>query len=318
MTQKQNIPNLELDLFDFIDILLKRKYVVLMIFGATVMIAVIYCFGLRAEPPAIYEIQMGIRCPDKADIISYEPDNPKQKINIAQKVKSLIEGGMFKGNLQKSLRLETVPDIQIEIHSIPALKIILKHHSEDDGKKILKHIFNLLHSDPIIQTILSKERKLIANEIEKYNVENDILEHKIVQLKEGIKRNDNMQRINQEKLDIFLMNMKENEKVIELIRLLEKQVLHFSMSLTIYNELLNRFVWEAKHNKDEVDNLENKLENINKAFEPEGSIYSALVPIERISNKKIIAMSGVIGLALGVILAFILGVKARRSDTDEV
>ena len=314
MTQKQNIPNLELDLFDFIDILLTRKYVVLMIFGATVMIAVIYCFGLRAEPPAIYEIQMGIRCPDKADIISYEPDNPKQKISIGQKVKSLIEGGMFKGNLQKNFRLETVPDIQVEIQSIPALKMILTYHSEDDGKKILKHIFNLLHSDPIIQTILSKERKLIANEIEKYSMENNIFEQKIVQLKEGIKKIDNLQQINQEKLDIFLVNMKENEKVIELIRLLEKQVLHFSMSQTIYNELLNRLVREVKHNKDEVDGLENRLKNINKAFEPEGSIYSALVPIKRISNKKIIAMSGVIGLALGVMLAFILEVKARRSD----
>ena len=149
-------------------------------------------------------------------------------------------------------------------------------------------------------------------------MENNILKQKIVQLEDGIKKIDNLQQINQEKLDMFLVNMKENEKVIELIRLLEKQVLHFSMSLTIYSELRNRFVREVKHNKDEVDNLENRLENINKAFEPEGSIYSTLVPVKRISNKKIIAMSGVIGLALGVIFAFILGVRARRSDTDEV
>ena len=316
MMEKSDIPNYELDLFDFIDILLKRKYLVLSIFGAVALIATIYCFGLRGEIPAVYKIQMVVRCPGKTDVVSYDPDKPKQKINIGNKVASLIRSGAVKGKLQKQLKLETVPEINVEIASnaLPVLTLRLNHHDKEEGKKILNEVNKFLQSDQIIQSILNKENKLISADIKEYRIKNTVIGKKNLQLETGVNNINYLLNTNREWMDRLLQDIREKEKAVELIRFFEKQLLQLTMNRTIYNELLNRYITEINQNKSEIGILENKLENIGKAFEPEGSISSSLIHIERISNQKIIAISGIIGLALGILFTFILEVRARRSN----
>ena len=314
MMEKKDIPNYELDLFDFIDILLKRKYLVLSIFGAVALIAAIYCFGLRGENPAVYEIQMVVRCPDKSDVVSYETDSPTKKIDIGLKVASLIKSGVIKGKLQKHFKLETVPEINVGIasYALPVLTLRLNHHDAEEGKKILNKVNKFLQSDQIIQSILNKENRLISADINEYKIKNKILDQKILQLEANINNINNLLKTNREWMDGLIQDIREKGKTNELIRFFEKQLRQLTMSRPIYNELLNRYISEINQNKNEVGNLENKLENIDKAFEPEGSISSSLIYIERIPNKKIMAISGIIGLALGIFLAFILEIRARR------
>ena len=315
MMENKDSPNYELDLFDFIDILLKRKYLVLSIFGAVALIAAIYCFVLRSENPAVYDIQMVVRCPGKTDVVSYDPANPIQKINIGNKVASLIKSGAVKGKLQKQFKLETVPEINVDIASneLPVLTLRLNHHDEEEGKKIINEVNKFLQSDQIIQSILNKENKLIFADIKEYRIKNNVLGKKILQLEADINSINYLLKANREWMDRLIQDIREKEKATELMRFFDKLLLQLAMSRTINNELLNRYISETNQNKNEIGNFENMLENIDKAFEPEGSISTSLIRIERISNKRIIAISGIIGLALGIFLAFILEVRARRS-----
>ena len=203
MIEKENQPKYEIDLFDFIDILIKRKFIIISFFGVAIIFAVIYCFILRGEIPTIFDLLIGVRYPDQSEVVSYEPDNPKQKINIGLKLKSLIEGGILNGKLQDALSVETIPRIKVEMpkYSLPVLRLTLRHHNENDGKKILKTVVDLIQHDQIIQDILKKERKLLSAEINKLSIENNIIQQKIDQLKEAINNNKRLVGISKEQLD---------------------------------------------------------------------------------------------------------------------
>ena len=307
MTEEKNIPKYELDLFDFIDILLKRKYMVLAMLGAAVMIAAIYCFGIRADLPAIYKIQTGFRYPDKNDLVSYEPDNTHQKINFFLKVKSLIDSGIFKGKLQEHFTLDAVPDISVDSagYSVPVLTLTLNHPDVKKGKQILKAVVKQLQSNQVIQDLIKREIEVITADINKYKIENDILKNKVSRLEATYIKMENL-----DKLKFGSSN--SNADSTELIRIIEKQKRQMDLSRTFHEDLMNRIVREIKQNQDRIGIFENKLKNINMAFVPEGSISSEKVAQHRISAMRIAVISGIVGLALGVVLAFILEIKARR------
>ena len=313
MMDKVNNPDYELDLFDFIKILLKRKYLILLIFGAAAILTGIYCYGLRGEIPTSYKIQMIVRFPHPFDVISQDPDNPEQRINIGNKAVSIIQSGAIKGKLQEHFKMESLPQIGTGLTG-PGLSLLileLHHPDKEEGKRIIGAVHKFLRSEQIIQNLLKTEENLIIAEINKYKTETEALAHKISRLETDIGKVDNLLKANKEWMNRLIQDIGE-ETAIEFIRLFEKQFQQLAVSQRVYHDLLYRLMLDGNRNRRMTGKFENKLENIKKVFEPEGPISSTLVQSKRISNRKIIAMAGIIGLALGIFVAFILEMRARR------
>ena len=315
MKEKENEFGNDLDLFDFIDILTNRKLMVLSFLGAAVIFAAIYCFALRPEAPIRYKIQIGIRYPHQGDMVSKDPDNPSQNINIGNKVMGICSNGVLRGDLQKRLELTSVPEINVEQagNTVPVLMVSINYHEEDKGKRIINEVVTLLKQNQILQGTVKREKQALLSGIRKHMLENEVLEQKISQLKNEMSTIAGLIADNKKMLDRVLENQTAYAIDKQMIDLFERQQLQWNMSRSMLSELLNRLIRENKKNNDAIAEFETKLDNLKKAFKPEGSTYSSLVHREDgLSVQKIFAISSVVGLAMGIFLAFIIEVRKRR------
>ena len=85
-----------------------------------------------------------------------------------------------------------------------------------------------------------------------------------------------------------------------------------NMNREVHYELMNRLIREINDNKNTVSILVQKRENINMAFKPVGTISSSMVFLKRISNRRIMVFSSIIGLVFGILLVFILEIRTKH------
>lgn len=315
MTSNEERPQFDIDLFDFVDILFKRKWMILSIFGVAIFLSAIYCYLLRSEAPEGYVVKIGIRHPQQSDVVSLDPNDPSQKINIARIVKDLVVRDQFNGKLQDRFKFESVPDIEADIQPLPVLILTLYHKDKNEGRKILEAAIEFIQQDEILRRMIEKEKKLLLADIDKFRIENETIDRKIVNLKDIISTIDRILGEDKENLLAILKDLAANTKSTELAQYLEVQLRQLELSRMYHNELLYRLVQETTHNKEKIINLEYRLEPFKNPFLPQGTISTSPYFADQVSAKRVIAVSGIIGLAIGFVLAFLLGVKARRFNT---
>ena len=117
MTDKPNAIKEEIDLFDFIEILIKRKYVILSITVIAVFFALIYIYAHNFNAPRSFIIETSIRGVDISNIEL--PESFKvlnQKLNISKRnyenySKKWFQTQAYKPYLQDNQKILFLPDI---------------------------------------------------------------------------------------------------------------------------------------------------------------------------------------------------------------
>ena len=305
----------ELDLFDFLDALWKRKYLVAAIVIGVILITSLYCFGIRTDARTGYEIEMFIRYPSGEDVVSPEPNNPEQKIDIGKKVKFLIGNGVLNGVLRNKLAMADVPEINVQIlnNNVSLLKLFFQYHDKDKSREIIDTVLRFLKTDSLVQDILSKEKKLLSEEKKNLSLEIDSIRSKSEKMKKIIDSTDGL-LMKTKQMDGRLMTDGSTSEygsgdLAERLGMLSTRLIR---SRRVHQELLNRLIRDVQSKQKTLITIQHRLRNIENAFAVEGEMMSIILPESRISNKKIIVPSGIVGLALGMMLAFLLEIRSRR------
>lgn len=331
MNDKLKLGSEEIDIFEFIEILFKRKYIILFFFAASILFGVIYSYFFMHEEPNKYSIHMVL----KTDA----GDNVMVMSNLHSDVQNWFQSGTYKGILKEESKSSNIPDIIPKSRGSYLLELRIIHPDLVEGKRILKRAREIMINSESCKKSVNKaieqvnsmtklvdnDLNLLSNELvateEKVNyfkAEKKKTLNKIAMLKNSPKEWGALRKGNNDTQD---RNDRINESLIPtknemtwLFSELERQVAILEYSSQLTNKFLGQVKREITIKQIETDKLKRNINALKNVFEMDGPLYDSVVPAIITPKYKPIGIAGVFGGFLGVIIGFLLEIKNRRRN----
>lgn len=333
-TRKNNLE--DLDFFDFIEIIFKKKYTIFIFIILSISFGYLYVSKIRSRISHEYLIQTTIVAPSHDSIQSTDCDDRIKSFALAEYIEGWFRDGIYKGSLEELSELSNLPDIQTKRLNKPGvLQLNMKYNDREEGKKILIHICKKMQISEYLNNILKNQKELIHREIKRENNVLGILEKQNNRLKERTliieKRiKENVKSVSE--LQSRLMELKKNTKNLlknadeTSIQLYHNysEILNWNinnlkgrqefsrLNSLIYNEFLRKLKKEISMKEIEIEKFNAMVKKLHPVFEYVGPVFGEIIPLKRLSNKKIIGLFTMIGLFIGISIALLLGVRERH------
>lgn len=310
-------------LFDFIDLIWRRKWFILLPTLAFTFLAGLFSLAL----PKVWDIDAMI-VPGKFLVFTELGEFDTVLVNTPQQVAEEIKGGSYTYQISSELSvdMEKMPPIKAEaIKDTNLVRVFIRHHDIELSKKILNSLFNLIKND--LDTKVNVQIKEIDTQIESYkrqieekkinikDVKNDITLKEIDKrkIRQQTKTVQNKITISQTRESNLIEEMKEIKARIEKIEKHQQQVLekndpNNALSLLLYsNEVQLNFRYynmldeklsnekisqenlelEIKTNEEDSNSIDTIIEKLNNETERiQNAIYEMENTIEFFGEKK--------------------------------
>jgi hypothetical protein len=327
----QNRSGEEIDIFYLLDIIIKKKVLVISSFLAAILSAGFYCYLLRPDVVPLYYLKMEIRCPDRTDMLPAPDGDPNKIPNLSTLASSWFSAGAYLGAIQEQFHLTKAPEIRFGSASnkLKLLNLGMTYTDVGEGKRILIAVRELLKSSQTLQNVIIKEKEAIAAEIKKETVTLNRLGDEIVRTQgtaDDVRKTLKAEDPFSVEPELFLSHIPnlpisvrtDFEKDIKHLRTrLRQQQLRLALSLKTHHSLLGRLQLERESRKSRVDRLHHMIITLEKTFDSEGPIYSDLILTDRTANYQIIGVTGIVGIFLGIFIVFLSEVKKRTINNRE-
>jgi len=309
----------EIDLMDYVKVLLKRKVLILALFLAAAIVAGIYSFIL----PKIYKIDTTLEVGQVAGIMVEDP------AQVVEKIKGDVYGIFVREKLQ--IPEEKYPKIKIENpKDTNLITLVIESAKPPESKNILEEINNLIIAEH--QEKIKVKKKLIGQDIKTTEdkiklVESDIekTKNKIQPINEDIKRIENKIVFAEEEKKNLEAKIDALQKVLPYQQDPGTQFALFDTKEKLANkkqEIENLYLTinSLKRSKEDLDvqinSLKTNIESLNAQINALRASLGEIKPTQAIKsptvsespikpNKKLnIVIAAVLGLFVGVFLAF--------------
>jgi len=314
MNENKDILEEEIDLKRYIEVLIKRKKIVILVFLIVVILTAIFSFLF----PKIYEVSA---------IIEPPKDSQGEYLDTPQNIVEIIKEA-YTHKIAKDLNLKTLfPLNVIQPKNTTLVKISLKVKESNlkEGKNILNKIYQFLIEN--YKQKIAYKKDIISKKIAGYK--------EIIQiLNEAIK--EKREKLNQlEKRKVFLEKEIENvsKNIKDLLAQRDKILKEHDQNITLqffytttiqqmfsyhnqlYNQLENlrteekSIILDIKNLKKEIEWKKSELERLKTTknlISNVRMIQKPTISFNPIAPKKKlnIAVAGILGLFLGIFLAF--------------
>jgi capsular polysaccharide biosynthesis protein len=318
MTAQPNYHDDEINLRDYINVLIKRKITILVVFLVCITAAAIYSF----TAPEVYNVFQIIKVPTIG---------MKKYLDSPTKIKERISEGIYNQKIKNALGLGKKGEFDFKF-SVPDENIFIKvglKAAEDKIEQsiaILEELINQLETDyaPNIFTELNKLANdifLKENQIERKKGKIKTLtetikltEERIASLEKELARvNANVEELRLKRADFIQPSAGKDSMAVVLYTTTIQQAIRYSNQL---EDQLNSLKTNKKEKENSIEDLEKTIEDIKiqigslenskkfisnvKQLQP--PIYSES-PISP-NKKQNITIAAVLGLFLGVFIAF--------------
>jgi LPS O-antigen subunit length determinant protein (WzzB/FepE family) len=318
MTAQPNYHDDEINLRDYINVLIKRKATILVVFLACLIFAVISSF----TAPKVYKISQIFKAPTVG--MNKTLDDPLQ-------IKERIEEGIYDLQIKKALGLPGENELKFNF-IVPEknifLKIYLKQSQDKVGqaKDILKELFRQLQNEysPKVFTRLSAiengitlKQNQIKQKLDQIKLATNtikLIEERIASLeKELVRVNDNVEKLSLARENfIKSSNNKDNLSAVLYTTTIQQAIGYSNQLEDQLNSLKTKREQQENAIKDikaDIEAVKLKIDDLNKnkrfienirMLQPPTRSAKAIAP----KKKQNIAIAAVIGLMLGVFVAF--------------
>ena len=328
MTNINNRQEGELDLFDLIEILKKRKYLVISIFMISIFAGSIYNYWFVYKIPSEYSISIAVHLPHEEHI------NNK----FFNQLDGWFASGAYKSALKEKHAMLNIPRINTKVHNPAFAQIRMVYPSAEKGKQILKDVLEILRESLMLkefygdlenstkQGIKSNEDRL--NEFKFEFNKNKILIEKLQFKKQSNKVNIERLKSKQKKLDKsknnFIVKNEDSQIYNQLyydykdeinlfISYLDKDIQQIEYDILLENDRLNEIKKKMVSHQNQVDFLQGKIVSLKKPYHTEAPPFAELLPSKKMSEMtKILAITGIVGFLIAGFIAFLLELKDRH------
>ncbi len=328
----------EIDLRDYINVIKKRKKIILFLVFASLIVTAVIIF----TRPEIYEVSMIIEPPAYRTAASATSVGATQYLDSAKNIAGIIKSGVFDYRIIESLGLEgekRILKFEVrQLEGLPLIKISLiqseKFH--DACKDILNALFQKLtlhYHDSVDNQIslfeLDAETRrnrisVLNNEINQKDRDYKILEKRSVELtgeigtvgknteKLFLQRDSLMDAQGADKMSLLLY-INTIQQNISLSSQLKQELIDLSMRM---ESALTRI----KNLQNEIDSEEITLKRLNLQKESTSNvrmIQGAEVSFEPVGQRRILVLitAGILSLILSVFFAF--SMELRQDSTPK-
>ncbi len=279
----------EIDLMDYVKIILKRKYLIFGIFFLSILCAGIFSF----MSPKIYEIDAILEIGNIKDEKTQEIQLVELPIQLVEKINSDVYGDEIRNKLQIS---ETeYPEIKTENpKNTNLIQLTIKSSDIEKSKNVLQEINELIFTEH--QEIINNKKELLEKNIE-------LLE-----------KNIEIYQQNEQRIKNKISFLKQEQNVLEdKVFALQKVLVYEQTPGTQFALFDNQEKLQQK--KQEIENRYLEISSLNvKIHSFENSISSISNQIKDIQETKIIKNISVSAnpvsprILLNIIIAGILGI----------
>ena len=267
----------EIDLMDYVKVLLKRKWLILAIFLSAAIVAEVFSFLM----PKVYKIDTALEVGQAAGVPIEDPGQ------VVEKIKGDVYGIFVRGKL--GIPEEKYPKIKTEnLKDTRLISLAIESAEPQQAKNILEEINNLI----------------LAEQQEKIKVKKGLLENNIEVAKKDIERI-------KAKIGFLEEERKNLEAKIEALQkiLPYQQDPGTQFALFDTKEKLEQKKQEIENRYLEINSLENQINSLQGQIEdirPTQVIKSPTVSASPIKPRPLlnIVIAAVLGLFIGVFLAF--------------
>ena len=309
----------EIDLMDYVKVILKRKWLILAVFFGAAIVAGVFSFLM----PKVYKIDTSL---EVGQIAGEAVEVPGQ---VVEKIKSDVYGIFVREKLQ--IPEEKYPKIKIENpKDTNLITLVIESAKPPESKNILEAINNLIIAEH--QEKIKTKKELIGQDIktteEKIKlVESDIekTKNKIQPINEDIKRIENKIANAEEEKENLEAKVDALQKVLPYQQDPGTQFALFDTKEKLANkkqEIENLYLTinSLKRSKEDLDvqinSIKTSIESLNAQINALKASLDEIKPTQVIKsptvsekpvkpNKKLnIIIAGILGLFVGVFLAF--------------
>ena len=290
----------EIELIDFLNIIWKRKWLIILSTLFLVIAAGVISFFL----PPKWEIDALIQ-PSKFLVKTGEGKFEENLIIDPKQIASQINQASYNNKIAAELNLDIrkIPKLKAEdLRDTNLVRISLKEKDVEKAKLILLSLFNLLKTEP--DEKVDVEMKSIEEEIKANKNKLNIIKQRREEIEKEMsairKRIEALEK--EQSLSLKKENRSESESLAMLLYSNEiQQSLEYHNTL---NELLSRKKIEEENLNLEIENLNERKGRLDYAQlikEPTSSLF----PVSP-KKKLIILITGILGLLIFTMLAFFL------------
>jgi len=309
----------EIDLMDYVKVILKRKWLILAVFFGAAIVAGVFSFLM----PKVYKIDTSL---EVGQIAGEAVEVPGQ---VVEKIKSDVYGIFVREKLQ--IPEEKYPKIKIENpKDTNLITLVIESAKPPESKNILEAINNLILAEH--QEKIKTKKELIGQDIKTTEdkiklVESDIekTKNKIEPINEDIKRIENKIANAEEEKENLEAKVDALQKVLPYQQDPGTQFALFDTKEKLANkkqEIENLYLTinSLKRSKEDlgvqINSLNTNIESLNAQINALKASLDEIKPTQVIKsptvsekpvkpNKKLnIAIAGILGLFVGVFLAF--------------
>jgi len=320
----ENITDKEMDLRDFIDVIIRRKKTIIAVFLAIVALAA----GISFLMPKVYEVSMVM----EPGALKFTAQGKDVFFDSAKSIEAKIMSEVFNPGIIRALNL--MPDeanlkfkvLQPKYSDLVKVSLVLREDKVDVGLKILKQLFVEVSGSykeilEYYQKLKEQEIAVISNDIEgkknliKLNAEkNKILEARENALLAEIKEvKDNSEKmLAQRKALLSSESQTDNVTSLLFLNVIQQNIGDYnrlSDQLTDLKVQRESISINSDNMAKDIDNLQIKIEekklkkanirNINLTHEPE--VSDKPVAPKKVQN---MAIGIILGIFTGVFIAF--------------
>ena len=309
----------EIDLMDYVKVILKRKWLILAVFFGAAIVAGVFSFLM----PKVYKIDTSL---EVGQIAGEAVEVPGQ---VVEKIKSDVYGVFVREKLQ--IPEEKYPKIKIENpKDTNLITLVIESAKPPESKNILEAINNLILAEH--QEKIKTKKELIGQDIKTTEdkiklVESDIekTKNKIEPINEDIKRIENKIANAEEEKENLEAKVDALQKVLPYQQDPGTQFALFDTKEKLANkkqEIENLYLTinSLKRSKEDLDvqinSIKTSIESLNARINALKASLDEIKPTQVIKsptvsekpvkpNKKLnIIIAGILGLFVGVFLAF--------------
>ena len=309
----------EIDLMDYVKVILKRKWLILAVFFGAAIVAGVFSFLM----PKVYKIDTSL---EVGQIAGEAVEVPGQ---VVEKIKSDVYGIFVREKLQ--IPEEKYPKIKIENpKDTNLITLVIESAKPPESKNILEAINNLILAEH--QEKIKTKKELIGQDIKTTEdkiklAESDIekTKNKIEPINEDIKRIENKIANAEEEKENLEAKVDALQKVLPYQQDPGTQFALFDTKEKLANkkqEIENLYLTinSLKRSKEDLDvqinSIKTSIESLNAQINALKASLDEIKPTQVIKsptvsekpvkpNKKLnIAIAGILGLFVGVFLAF--------------
>ena len=309
----------EIDLMDYVKVILKRKWLILAVFFGAAIVAGVFSFLM----PKVYKIDTSL---EVGQIAGEAVEVPGQ---VVEKIKSDVYGIFVREKLQ--IPEEKYPKIKIENpKDTNLITLVIESAKPPESKNILEAINNLILAEH--QEKIKTKKELIGQDIKTTEdkiklVESDIekTKNKIQPINEDIKRIENKIANAEEEKENLEAKVDALQKVLPYQQDPGTQFALFDTKEKLANkkqEIENLYLTinSLKRSKEDLDvqinSIKTSIESLNAQINALKASLDEIKPTQVIKsptvsekpvkpNKKLnIIIAGILGLFVGVFLAF--------------